>query len=70
MKWPWKRQAMGKTSGDQLAAAEQEVEVSRRLLRDTRENVVEPLRAAAAQNNFAALIAQSLARGRRNGGAA
>jgi aspartate/tyrosine/aromatic aminotransferase len=51
-----------------LAAAEREVELSRQRLRDTRENVVKPLQAAAAQNNFAVLIAQSLAQGHRNGG--
>jgi hypothetical protein len=50
---------------DRVAAAEREVQLSRERLRDTRENVVEPLRAAAERNNFAALIAQSLAQGRR-----
>lgn len=55
---------------ERVAAAEREVELSRQRLRETQENVVEPLRAAAAHNNFAELIAQSLAQGRRNGGRA
>ena len=55
---------------ERVAAAEREVELSRQRLRETRENVVEPLNAAAAHNNFAELIAQSLAQGRRNGGRA
>ena len=50
-----------------VAAAEREVELSRQRLADTRENVVKPLRGYAAQNNFANLIAQSLAQGRRKG---
>ena len=53
---------------DRLAAAEREVEISRERLNETRENVVKPLKAAAAHNNFAAIIAASLAQGRRNGG--
>jgi aspartate/tyrosine/aromatic aminotransferase len=70
VKWPWKRQAMRKTSAEQLAAAEREVEVSRQRLHETRENVVKPLQAAAAQNNFAVIIARSLAHGHRKGGGA
>jgi hypothetical protein len=58
-----------KARAERVAAAEREVELSRQRLRDTRENVVEPLRQAAAQNNFAALIAASLRPGRQNGGA-
>ena len=54
---------------DRLAAAEREVELSRQRLLDTQEQVVKPLREAAAQNNFALIIAQSLAQGRRSGGA-
>ena len=54
---------------ERLAAAEREVEISRQRLADTRENVVEPLRAAAAHNNFAAIIAASLRQGHRDGGA-
>jgi len=54
---------------DRLAAAEREVELSRQRLLDTQENVVKPLREAAAQNNFAQIIAQSLAQGRHSGGA-
>jgi chorismate mutase len=53
---------------DRVADAEREVEVSRERLRETRENVVAPLKQAAAQNNFAQIIAQSLAQGHRNGG--
>jgi aspartate/tyrosine/aromatic aminotransferase len=53
-----------------LASAEREVEVSRQRLHNTREQVVKPLRAAAERNNFAQLIAQSLAQGHRKGGAA
>ena len=56
-------------TAEQVAAAEREVELSRRRLRETHEQVVEPLRAAAAENNFAALIAASLVQGHRNGGA-
>lgn len=52
---------------DPLADAEREVELSRQRLRDTHEQVVKPLKAAAAHNNFAELIAQSLAQGRRKG---
>ena len=52
-----------------LAEARQEVELSRQRLEAARENVVRPLREAAAQNNFASLIAASLVRGHRNGGA-
>ena len=52
---------------DRLAAAEREVEISRQRLRDTRENVVEPLNAAAAHNNFAEMIRASLIQGHRNG---
>ena len=54
---------------ERLAAAEREVELSRQRLAETRENVVAPLEAAAAHNNFAELIAASLTQGRRNGGA-
>jgi hypothetical protein len=53
------------TVDDQVAAAEREVEASRERLRETRENVVRPLNAWAAENNFAGLIADSLARGYR-----
>jgi hypothetical protein len=55
---------------ERLAAAEREVELSRQRLLDTRENVVKPLREAAARNSFAEIIAASLAQGRRKGGAA
>ena len=54
---------------ERIAAAEREVELSRQRLHDTRENVVKPLLAAAEQNNFASLIAASLAQGHRKGAA-
>ena len=70
MKWPRRRQALPtQARAEQVAAAEREVELSRQRLRDTRENVVKPLMAAAEQNNFAALIAASLAQGHRKGAA-
>ena len=53
---------------ERLAEAEAEVELSRQRLRDAHENVIKPLREAAANNNFAALIAASLVRGHRNNG--
>jgi hypothetical protein len=52
---------------DRLADAEAEVELSRQRLNDTHENIVKPLREAAARNNFAELIAASLIRRHRNG---
>jgi hypothetical protein len=55
------------TAEEHVAAAEREVEASRRRLAETHEKVVRPLRRAAAENNFAALIAASLARGRQKG---
>jgi hypothetical protein len=54
-------------AADRLAAAEREVELSRRRLQDTHENVVKPLQAYAAHNSFAEIIAQSLAQGHRRG---
>jgi hypothetical protein len=54
---------------ERVAAAEREVEISRQRLLETRENVVEPLRAAAAHNSFAEIIAASLRQGRGNGAA-
>ena len=59
---------MDKSDTDRLAAAEREVELSRQRLRDTHQNVVKPLREAAAQNNFAELIAASLVNGRNGHG--
>ena len=56
-----------KTRAERLAAAQREVDLSRRRLRETREQVVKPLRAAAEQNSFAQIIADSLAQGRRRG---
>jgi len=56
-----------KARAERVAAAEREVELSRRRLLETRENVVKPLQAAAAQNSFAEIIAASLAQGRRRG---
>jgi hypothetical protein len=58
-----------KARTERVAAAQREVELSRQRLRDTREKVVEPLMAAAAHNNFAELIAQSLTQGHRKGSA-
>jgi hypothetical protein len=55
------------TAAEHVAAAEREVEASRQRLHETHEKVVKPLRKAAAENNFAALIAASLARGHRKG---
>ena len=52
---------------ERIAAAEREVELSRQRLHDTRENVVKPLMAVAEQNNFASIIAASLAQGHRKG---
>ena len=52
---------------ERVAAAEREVELSRQRLLDTQENVVKPLRAYAERNNFADLLAQSLAQGRGKG---
>ena len=56
-------------AADRLAAAEREVELSRQRLTETHERVVEPLKAAAARNNFAELIAASLVQGRGKRGA-
>ena len=51
---------MGKPpTADRLAAAEREVELSRRRLADTHENVVKPLRASGAENNFARIISSA-----------
>ena len=70
MRWLKRRRAMApQARADRLAAAEREVELSRQRLLDTQENVVKPLREAAAQNNFALIIAQSLTQGRHSGGA-
>jgi hypothetical protein len=61
------RKLQDRESAERLAAAEQEVELSRQRLRETREQVTEPLRAYAEHNNFAGIIAASLAQGRRKG---
>lgn len=58
-----------KARAERVAAAQREVDLSRQRLRDTREQIVEPLKAAAERNNFALLIAQSLAQGHGKGGA-
>lgn len=47
-----------------LAAAAAERAESERRLAEVRERIVEPLRAAAARNNFAELIRQNLQAGR------
>jgi len=57
----------GRSAAERLAAAEREVERSRRRLAETHRNVVEPLRGKAAENNFAGLIADGLLAGRRKG---
>lgn len=59
---------MGKTTAEQLAAAQREVDLSRQRLRDAHEQVVVPLQGYADRNNFAQLIADSLTHGRRRGG--
>ena len=56
-----------RAQAERLAAAQREVELSRQRLHDTREQVVKPLMAVAEQNNFAAIIAASLAQGHRKG---
>jgi hypothetical protein len=58
--------AAAAVGADRLAEAEQEVELSRQRLHDAHENVVKPLREAAAKNTFATLIAASLVRGHGN----
>jgi hypothetical protein len=58
---------MAKTSTERLTDADREVELSRRRLRDTQEQVVKPLQAYAERNSFAEIIAQSLARGHQKG---
>jgi hypothetical protein len=69
VRWFRRRRTVAKRdSADELAAAEREVELSRQRLRDTHEQVVKPLRAVAAQNSFAEIIAASLRQGHRNGG--
>jgi hypothetical protein len=68
VRWPWRRRPVKpRAAADRLAAAEREVELSRRRLAETHENVVKPLKAYAAHNSFADLIAQSLTQGRRKG---
>jgi hypothetical protein len=49
-----------RSAADRLAAAQREVELSRQRLAETRETVVQPLKAYAAHNSFADLIAASL----------
>ena len=50
-----------------LADAEREVEISRQRLRDTHEQVIEPLRGYAERNNFAQMLRDSLVQGHRKG---
>ena len=71
MRWLHRRRAVDgcTTAADRLAVAEQEVEVSRQLLAETHETVVEPLRRYAEHNRFAELIAASLIQWRQKGGA-
>lgn len=56
-------------AAERLRAAEREVELSRQRLRDAHEQVIAPLRGYAERNNFASLIAASLAHGHQKGGA-
>jgi hypothetical protein len=63
-----RRRARDDRAAERLAAAEREVELSRRRLREAHEEVIGPLRGYAERNNFAAIIAASLTRG--HGGAA
>jgi hypothetical protein len=66
LRWRRKGRHVGtQAAADRLADAEREVEVSRQRLAETHENVVKPLRAFAAHNSFAEIIAQSLSQGRR-----
>ena len=58
-----------KARAERLAAAQREVDLSRQRLHETRENVVKPLMAIAEQNNFAGIIAASLAQGHKKGAA-
>jgi hypothetical protein len=51
----------------QLEAAEREVELSRQRLRDAHEKVIRPLQGYADRNNFAGIIAASLAQGHQKG---
>lgn len=67
MRWPWRRRVDRRPAAERLAAAKREVELSRRRLAETRENVVEPLKGYATHNNFASIIADSLTRGRQRG---
>lgn len=60
MRWPRRRHEAEPDAAGQLAAAQREVELSRQRLRDAHEKVVKPLRAAAAENNFASLISSAL----------
>lgn len=68
---PWRARASAGATGDErVAAAQAEVDLSRERLAEARETVVKPLREFAEHNNFAALIAQSLAEGHRRRGTA
>lgn len=70
MRWRRRRHApSGEDAARRLAAADAEVELSRERLREAHETVVKPLQDYAAQNNFASIIAASLAQGRRKGSA-
>jgi hypothetical protein len=64
-RWWGIRSPAGHTRRAQAAA--REAELSRQRLADARAKVIEPLKAYAAHNSFAELIAQSLAEGRGNG---
>lgn len=63
MKWPWcqaRREREERAAAERMAAAEREVETSRRRLREAHEHVVKPLRDYADANHFSQLVRDSL----------
>lgn len=63
MRWPWRRDEHARAeraAAERLAAAEREVELSRRRLREAHEHVVKPLREYADANHFSQLVRDSL----------
>jgi hypothetical protein len=65
MRWIRRKRAHeDQAAADRLAAAQREVELSRRRLADAHEHVVKPLREYADRNHFADLIRDSLLEGR------
>lgn len=63
MRWHLRRHAAMQAHAERVAAADREVQLSRDRLAEAHEQVIDPLRAAAERNNFATMIAQSLAKG-------